>query len=86
MNFSLEWKVTATNELAQIWMRADSGTRQRITAAAGKVDQLLKSDPYGSSESREADRRILFVAPLAVTFRVDTPANRVHVLRVRQFH
>jgi hypothetical protein len=57
-----------------------------ITAATGKVDYLLKNDPFGASESREGDRRIMFVAPLAVTFRINAAADRVEVLRVRSFH
>ncbi|MGH7136903.1 MAG: hypothetical protein ACREHD_14280 [Pirellulales bacterium] len=85
MKFSLEWKQTATDELADIWLRADSRTRRKITAATVKVDDLLKRDPYGESESREGDRRIMFVAPLAITFRVDPEVDNVEVLRVRRF-
>lgn len=85
MKFSLEWKQTATDELAEIWLRANSETRRKITVATGNVDLMLKSDPYGHSESRDADRRIMFVAPLAITFRVDPEADNVEVLRVRQF-
>ena len=85
MKFRLEWKQTATDELAAIWVGADSPTRHMITLATNKVDFLLRSDPYQHSESRDADRRILFVAPLAITFRVDAGAGKVEVLRVRQF-
>lgn len=85
MKFALEWKQTATDELAAIWMRGDSAMRRAITTAANKVDQLLRDDPYGQSESRESDRRIIFVAPLAVTFRVNHATDTVDVLRVRQF-
>ena len=85
MNLSLTWKQTATDEVAAIWLGADSATRQRITAATSKVDQLLRSNPYENSESREADRRIMFVAPLAVTFSVNAAAGTVEVLRVRQY-
>lgn len=86
MSFSLEWKQSATDELAEIWLRADSSTRRAITAATSKVDHLLIHDPYGVSESREGDRRIMFVAPLAITFRVLTAQDHVEILRVRQFH
>lgn len=85
MKFRLEWKQTATDELAAIWVIADSPTRHRITIAANEVDYLLRSDPYQHSESRDADRRILFVAPLAITFRVDESASEVEILRVRKF-
>lgn len=85
MKFRLEWKQTATDEHAVIWVGADSPTRHMITVAANKVDFLLRSDPYQHSESRDADRRILFVAPLAITFRVDAGTSKLEVLRVRQF-
>lgn len=85
MKFILQWKQTATDELAAVWVSADSPTREKITVATCKVDNLLRSDPYECSESRDADRRILFVAPLAVTFRVDAQASTVEVLRVRRF-
>lgn len=85
MKFSLQWKHTATDELAEIWMSADSATRQRITAAANEVDRLLRSDPEEHSESRDADRRVMFVAPLVITFWINAETDSVEVLRVRRF-
>lgn len=85
MKFLLEWKQTATDELAAIWVGADSPTRRKITVATNKVDSLLRSDPHQHGESRDADRRILFVAPLAITYFIDAEAAKVEVLRVRQF-
>lgn len=86
MKFVVRWKHDALNDLAAMWLAADSWDRRRIATSAREADRVLRRDPYGVSESRESDRRIMFVAPLAVTFQVAPAAERVEVLRVRQFH
>ncbi|HQU45334.1 MAG TPA: hypothetical protein PK867_21135 [Pirellulales bacterium] len=68
-----------------MWVSAGSAGRQDITFAAGEVDDLLQNDPQAHGESRERGRRIMFVAPLAVTFRVDIQARKAEVLRVRKY-
>lgn len=86
MRFVCRWRQAATDDLAEIWLDADSANRYRITAAAREVDRLLQRDPDVEGESRDGDRRILFVAPLVITYRVDAWANKAEVLRVRQIH
>ena len=86
MRFTVRWKGDASDDLTAIWLAADSRLRRKITSAAREVDHLLQDAPEGIGESREDDRRIMFVAPLAVTFRVDAQARKVEVLRIRQFH
>jgi hypothetical protein len=56
------------NELADIWINADSPLRQKITEATQSLDQELQVDPFRHSESREGDVRILFAPPLAILF------------------
>lgn len=85
MKFVVRWKQDALDDLAAMWLDAGSWDRRRITTSAREADRVLRRGPYGASESRDGDRRILFVAPLAITFRVDTEADKVEVLRVRQF-
>jgi len=85
VKFVVRWKDDADADLAATWVNADSLERRKITAAARDIDRLLQSDPYAHSESREADRRIVFVAPLGATFRVDVRAQKVVVLRVWRF-
>jgi hypothetical protein len=83
MNWQVRWRRIAREQLATIWLAA--ADRNAVTAAAHRVDQLLLRDPFGCSESREGNRRILLEAPLAVTFRVDENRNRMTVLAVRSF-
>lgn len=85
MKFVVRWKQNALDDLAMMWLNAVSWDRRIITAAAREADRMLRRDPYAESESREADLRIMFVAPLAITFRVDQAAGKVEVLRIRRF-
>lgn len=58
------WLQRAVNDLAEIWSRGDSTLRQDVTRAANTIDQELHEVPFGSSESREGRRRVMFAAPL----------------------
>jgi hypothetical protein len=64
--------------LANLWTAAESALRDEITSASAQIDERLRRDPLGSSESRTSGRRILFQLPLAVILREIT----VSVLRV----
>jgi hypothetical protein len=83
--FTVRWKRSALNELAALWTAADSAQRQAITAASHRVDQLLANDPQNQGESRPRGRRILFVPPLGIIFRVDASTQVVFVLHVWRF-
>src|SRR5437868_15417868 len=83
--FRVRWEKTALNELSTLWMAADSMMRQQITTATHQIDQQLRGDPLGQSESRPDGRRILFASPLGITFRVEPDGQMVSVLRVWLF-
>ena len=83
--FRVRWEETALNELTSLWLGADSMMRQAITAATHRIDQQLRDDPLGKSESRPGGRRILFAAPLGLTFRLEGDGSTVSVLRVWLF-
>ncbi len=76
------WLQRAVSNLAEIWNQGDSNLRQEITRAANTIDQTLRDDPFGSSESREGGRRVMFVPPLGVSFKVDQNGGTVLVARV----
>lgn len=80
--FRVRWKQSALDELTALWMAADSEGRREITAAAHRIDQLLQGDPEDQGESRPGGRRILFVPPLGLLFRVDAALSVVRVLHV----
>ncbi len=83
--FRVEWLQSALNELAAIWLKADSSTRDAVTVAARQIDRQLAARPEQQGESRTGGRRILFVYPLAVVFRVDAQRRTVSVLNVWRF-
>jgi hypothetical protein len=83
--FKVRWQRRALDELANCWLHADSASRHAITAASQDIDQRLRQDPSHEGESRSRGRRITFVPPLAVVFRVDVGRNNVSVLQVRLF-
>ena len=83
--FRVRWEETALNELTSLWLGADSMMRQAITAATHRIDQQLRADPLEHSESRPGGRRILFISPLGILFRVENDRQMVSVLRVWLF-
>lgn len=76
------WTPSARNDLADLWLKADSAQRQMITSATGSIDRRLAADPANEGESRPGGRRISFAPPLGVAFRVDQGRATVSVLRV----
>jgi hypothetical protein len=68
-----------------LWLAASSAERAAITDAVNRLDRLLQLSPLDQGESRDADNRILFAAPLGITFEVDATDRRVTVLTVWHF-
>ncbi len=83
--FQVEWLQDAVDELAAIWMQADSIQRRAITESTNAVDRELQADPFRSSESREDERRVLFAYPIGVLFEVDPRERIVWLLHVWTF-
>jgi hypothetical protein len=81
--FRVRWEQRALNELASLWAQADSSLRRAITRASHHIDQLLRKDPHNQGESRSASRRIMFVPPLAASFRIEPDGHTVSVLGIR---
>lgn len=84
MKWTVVFLPAAEDELANLWV--DPATRVEITDAANRIDQLLKRDPDQIGESREVQGlRLVFVAPLAVLFRVKADDCMVEVVHVWKF-
>lgn len=81
----IRWSTTARDELAKMWLKADSYHRRALTAAADGIDNRLRTNPEDEGESRWDDWRVLFERPLGVLFRVEEHESVVHVYRVWQF-
>lgn len=84
--FRVRWARRALDELARFWAQADSPLRNAITSASHTLEQRLKTDPFSEGESRSRRRRITFVAPLVVTFRIEADEQTVSVLEIGLSH
>jgi hypothetical protein len=80
--FKVLWERSARDELADLWLHADSATRRAITAATHQLDQKLRSDPIRESESRSIDERVQFEFPLGARFEIDQQRLEVRISRV----
>lgn len=83
--FRVDWLLSAQNELAQIWLSADSALRRQVSVSAQRIDQLLQVNPHERGESRSEGRRVMFVHPLGASYRVDLDARVATLLHIWQF-
>jgi plasmid stabilization system protein ParE len=83
--FRARWMQRARDDLAAVWLAADSAGRRAITAASSAIDRQLQAGPDNCGESRPNGRRIHFVAPLAVLFEVDHQRSVVYVLHIWRY-
>lgn len=84
--YDVVWMQEALNDLARIWMQADSVLRQEITRAANALDRELSTNPYLSSESRADDERIIFIYPIGAIISIELGTRTVRILNVWRFH
>jgi hypothetical protein len=80
MIFTVAWIAAAVNELADLWIIAPD--RDRVTAAASTLDELLRHNPQTLGESRHGNVRILVEDPLGIDFEVVEDDRIVYVLSV----
>jgi hypothetical protein len=85
VTFKVIWQPAAHDDLAEQWLGASSERRGKITEAAREVELALKHNPQDVGESRVNERRVFFVAPLAVLFEVDEQASVVRILKTWLF-
>ena len=80
MSWKVVWKPEAERRLTATWL----GSRRRyaITAAARELDAALVVDPENMGESREENRRVVFVEPLGARIELDHVTHTVSVLTI----
>jgi hypothetical protein len=83
MNFTVTYKPSAEQDLADLWLNALD--RQAVTDAANHIDSRLKRDPANQGESRGGQSRIVIEPPLAAIFEVNEADRIVEVLKVSWF-
>jgi hypothetical protein len=83
--FQVIFSRAALDEVGAQWAGAEDDGRLAIGSAFQQIIQQLRTDPYGESESRGDNRRIMFVAPIGVTFEVDDASQNVNVFSLWVF-
>ncbi|MBW3600808.1 MAG: hypothetical protein KY475_26520 [Planctomycetes bacterium] len=85
--FEVRWLQSALDELAEIWLLAESGLRADFTSAAAAIDDEVSRNPATHGESRGGDERIFFVDPLGLRYEIDFDRSLVfvyHVWKIRR--
>jgi hypothetical protein len=83
VKYTVIWAKEAEDEVAQHWIEAE--VRGVIADAADAIDDLLRRDPHAVGESRDDERRILFVWPLGIIYRVREADRIVNVSDVWRY-
>jgi len=81
MSYTVTWKQSAADQLAEIWMSVSD--RRAVTAAADSLDAALRADPCRHGESRGGTSRLVIVPPLAVVYDVSEADRLVEILSAR---
>ena len=79
--FTVTWTQSASDQLADAWMKTDSSMRDEITKYVQKLDRHLRANADRIGESREPGVRILTNTPLGIEFQVSAPDRLVTVVR-----
>ena len=79
--FTVTWTQSASDQLAEIWLKADSPLRGEITNYVQLLDRHLRANADRLGESRELRVRILTDTPLGIEFQVSEPDRLVTVVR-----
>ena len=79
--FTVVWTQSASDQLADTWMKADSLARNEITKYVQNLDRHLRANADRLGESRELGVRILTDAPLGIEFQVSISDRLVTVVR-----
>lgn len=78
MTFTVTWKPSAVDALANAWLR--SSRRGKVSIAADEIDGLLRERPLQVGEPGPLNSRILVCLPLAVVYEVQADDRLVNVL------
>jgi hypothetical protein len=63
VTYEVTWSPLVEAQLAELWLSAE--VRNRVTQAAATLDARLSQNPHNVGESRAAETRIAFEAPIA---------------------
>ena len=83
MNYTVSWLPDAEAESANV--RVNSHRRAEVTRAAAELDRRLADYGPEEGESRPGGRRITFVKPVSIIFRVYEETKTVPVTQVWEY-
>jgi plasmid stabilization system protein ParE len=83
MRYTVVWTAAAEGRFTQLWLA--SRMRHSIKDAADQIDAALALNPSECGESRNANRRAMFVWPVGVLFEIDDSQRQVKVVSVWQY-
>jgi plasmid stabilization system protein ParE len=81
MSYTVTWKPSAADRLAEVWMSVRD--RAAVTSAADTLDAVLRVDPHQHGESRGGTVRLVVVPPLAAVYEIFEADRLVEILSVR---
>ena len=81
MIFTVVWKESAEDALAELWVQHEL-YRVALSDAANKIDAILREDPQGKGSPSIGQSRMLMVPPLGVLFRVVESDRLVRIMAV----
>ena len=84
--FRIRWPKSVNRKLIDATAKAKGPRLSALLTAMSEVESMLQNEPEFVGESRDADKRILIVDPLYVTYRIDSRNRIVKILRVRIQH
>jgi hypothetical protein len=84
MSYTVTWRPSAEQQLAQLWLSASD--RNAVQAAADHMDAVLQRNPLSEGEARSGNTRILIVPPLAIYYDVHPSQREVFVWAVWRTH
>jgi len=82
---TVRWMPLATEQLLAITLSPNVVHRSQILRAVAEIDTLLANDPHEAGESRDGPRRVLFVPPLGVEYRIVGDDEEVQIVRAWRF-
>ena len=80
--FTVMWSRSASNQLTEAWLDADSNSRLAITRYVAQLERHLRANADRIGESRADEIRVLADGPIGLDFRVAESARMVTVVRV----
>jgi hypothetical protein len=81
--FQLRWQKSVSLALLDRCARADKSLRNAILEAMPEIETKLRNEPEFVGESRDAEKRLLTVDPLSVTYKIDHRRRVVYVVGAR---